>query len=359
MDVENIKKLEKDGLAAIHGVTDEVALEALRVEYLGRNGKITQILKGLKDLSEDERRKFGPLANSLRAVIETALTKKGAEIARSAVHGKLKVEKIDITLPGKKIPVGRLHPLTQLRREVENIFTRMGFDVAEGPEVETEYYNFDALNVPADHPARDMWDTFWIKPTTHDKQQTTSASHQSSVIGRKLMRTHTSPVQIRYMESHQPPFRVIAPGKVFRYEATDASHDIEFFQVEGLAVGKDISVANLKDAMLALFRGLFGREVKIRLRPSFFPFVEPGFEVDMSCIQCKGKGCPVCKHSGFVEVMGAGMVHPNVLRTAGYDPREWRGYAFGVGLDRIAMMKYHIPDIRFFHANDIRFLKQF
>lgn len=339
--MEDVKKITEEALIAIRAAEGEVALEALRVEYLGRNGRLTAILKGLKDLSEEERRKQGPRAQAARQEIETALTERLAHLAKSATTEKLKSERIDVTLPGKKHPVGRLHPLTKLRREVEEIFARQGFEIAEGPEVETEHYNFDALNMPADHPARDMWDTFWLKG---DK---------------KLMRTHTSPVQIRFMETHKPPFRILAPGKVFRYEATDASHDIEFFQVEGLVVGKAISVANLKEAIGALFRGLFGREVAIRLRPSFFPFVEPGFEVDMECLQCGGKGCAVCKHTGFIEIMGAGMVHPNVFKAAGYDPQEWRGYAFGVGLDRIAMMKYKIPDIRFFHANDIRFLKQF
>lgn len=231
-----------------------------------------------------------------------------------------------------KVVRGHLHPLTQIQQKVNDIFTSLGFEIVEGPEVETEWYNFDALNIPADHPARDLWDTFWLKEPENSKL---------------LLRTHTSPVQIRYMETHQPPFRIIVPGRVFRHEASDASHDIQFYQLEGLMVDKEISVANFKAIMNEFFKKLFGESVRTRLRPSFFPFVEPGFEIDMY-----GK-------QGWIEMMGAGMVHPNVFRAVGYNPSDWQGFAFGIGLDRIAMMKYQIDDIRLFYSGDLRFLKQF
>ncbi|MEK7123537.1 MAG: phenylalanine--tRNA ligase subunit alpha, partial [Patescibacteria group bacterium] len=230
----------------------------------------------------------------------------------------------------------------------------MGFETAEGPEAETEYYNFDALNIPADHPAREMWDTFWLR-----QNELKVKSLKLKVEERLLLRTHTSPVQIRYMETHQPPFRIVAPGKVFRYEASDASHDIQFYQIEGLVVDKNISVANLKATIETFYSKLFGKAVKTRLRPSYFPFVEPGFEGDISCVNCGGKGCSVCKQTGWLEMFGAGMVHPNVLRAGGINPNEWRGFAFGMGLDRLAMMKYKISDIRLMHSGDLRFINQF
>lgn len=238
---------------------------------------------------------------------------------------------------------GHIHPLTQVIDRISEIFTSMGFEIADGPEIETEHYNFDALNIPADHPARDMWDTFWLVPPDAGK----------------LLRTHTSPVQVRYMESHTPPFRIVVPGKVYRYEATDATHEAQFHQVEGLVVGADISLAHLKGALDTFFNAFFGTNIALRLRPSFFPFVEPGVEVDISCFKCGGTGCGVCKQSGWIEVMGAGMVHPNVLRTAGVDPGVWRGFAFGMGADRLAMLKYGIDDIRLLYNGDLRLVNQF
>ncbi|MBI2133078.1 MAG: phenylalanine--tRNA ligase subunit alpha [Candidatus Niyogibacteria bacterium] len=345
--MDSIDQIQKTALKDIEKAADEEALKSLKIEYLGRKGKLTKILRELKNLAVEERVLTGKKANLLRRELEENFNKKENLLKARIKKTAFSEEQIDVTLPGRKTLIGHLHPLTKIRNEVEEIFTALGFVVAEGPEMETEHYNFDALNIPADHPAREMWDTFWVDET-------------GAANGKKfLLRVHTSPVQIRYMETHQPPFRLIAPGKVFRYEATDASHDIQFYQVEGLIVGKDTSAANFKNLIPVFFKKLFNKEVKIRLRPSYFPFVEPGFEVDMSCIQCAGKGCPVCSRTGWLEIMGAGMVHPNVFKAVGYNPRLWQGIAFGVGLDRIAMMKYKIPDIRFFHANDIRFLKQF
>lgn len=238
---------------------------------------------------------------------------------------------------------GHIHPLTLVIRDVARIFAELGFEIVDGPEMETEYFNFDALNIPADHPARDMWDTFWIKPK--------SEGH--------LLRTHTSPVQVRYMKEHKPPFAILVPGKVYRYEATDATHEAQFYQAEGLMVGPDITLANLKYILEKFLRELFGGDIVIRLRPSYFPFVEPGVEVDMSCFKCGGKGCSLCKNTGWVEIMGAGMVHPKVLMEGGIDPNHFRGFAFGVGLDRIAMLKYGIDDIRLFYSGDLRLVNQF
>jgi len=251
-----------------------------------------------------------------------------------------KKELFDPTIPGEKTESGSLHPLTLVLKKVEKIFGQMGFSVVLGPEVETERYNFDALNIPKDHPARDMWDTFWLK-------------------GGKLLRTHTSPVQIRYMEKNNPPIKIIAPGRIFRHEATDASHEINFYQLEGLVIGKDISAANFKAIIQEFFSRFFSKVIEARLRPSFFPFTEPSFEVDMSCVVCEGTGCSVCSQTGWIELMGAGMVHPNVLKAGGINPKHWQGFAFGIGIDRLAMMKYKIDDIRLLYSGDLRFLKQF
>lgn len=238
---------------------------------------------------------------------------------------------------------GHLHPLTHVIRHMVGIFRELGFQVAEGPEIETEHYNFDALNIPKDHPARDMWDTFWLKPQNAGR----------------LLRTHTSPVQIRYMEKHKPPIRIVVPGKAFRYEATDATHEAQFYQLEGLLIDKNISLAHLKGVLGKFFEGLFGKHTAVRLRPSYFPFVEPGVEVDVSCFKCGGNGCGLCKESGWIEIMGAGMVHPNVLRGVGIDEREWQGFAFGIGIDRVAMLKYGIDDIRLLYQGDLRLVNQF
>ncbi|MBI5138794.1 MAG: phenylalanine--tRNA ligase subunit alpha [Candidatus Vogelbacteria bacterium] len=252
---------------------------------------------------------------------------------------------IDTTAPGRKIDRGHYHPLTLVIRDIADAFSSLGFEIADGPEIETEYYNFDALNVPKDHPARDMWDTFWLK------------EDGSGV--KKLLRTHTSPVQIRYMETHEPPIRIVVPGRSFRYEATDATHEAQFHQFEGLMIGETVSLASMKYILQEFFSKLFQNETKIRMRPSYFPFVEPGVEIDCSCFKCAGKGCNICKNVGWIEIMGAGMVHPKVLEGVNIDPRKWKGFAFGGGIDRVAMLKYGIDDIRLLFNGDLRLVNQF
>lgn len=317
-------------------------LEKVRVKFLGRkDGELTAVLRSLKNLPDKEKRTIGPAANLLRKELEQALQRKLDEFSALAASKKL-----DVTMPGKKVRVGHPHPLTLVEKEIREIFKSMNFSAVEGPEVETDYYNFDALNIPKDHPARDMWDTFWLK-------------RDAKAADKLLLRTHTSPVQIRYMERNQPPFQIIVPGRVFRYEATDASHETNFHQVEGLMVGSDVTLANFKFVIQEFFKRLFKKDLKIRLRPSYFPFVEPGLEVDIQCVKCGGSGCNICKDSGWLEVMGAGMVHPRVFEAAGYNPRDLRGFAFGLGLERIAMIKYNIPDIRLFYSGDLRFINQF
>jgi len=282
----------------------------------------------LAERPAEEKIRVGKEANRLKSELEALFESKKTAFEKELLAAAAKKERIDITAPGKKVSRGSSHPLSRLRKEAEDIFGSLGFEIIEGPEVETEYYNFDALNIPAEHPAREMWDTFWL--------------------GKKfLMRTHTSPVQIRYMEKHNPPFRIIAPGRVFRHEATDASHEIQFNQLEGLMVGKDVSLADLKGILEQFLRRLMGEKIQIRFKPSYFPFVEPGVEVDMLW------------NGRWLEMLGAGMVHPNVLRAGGLNPNEWQGFAFGVGIDRLAMLKYKIDDIRLFYSGDLRFLRQF
>lgn len=329
-----LKKIRESAEKEIKATENLDRLEELRIQFLGRqSGALTIILRGLKDLPENERKKMGDAANRLRQDIEGLLDKKLSELKRLTSESVLEKEWIDVTRPGIRRPKGHVHPLTKLMREMEDIFTSMGFEIAEGPEVEHEYYNFDTLNIPAKHPARDMWDTFWIKPRSE----------------KLALRPHTSPVQIRYMQGKNPPFRVIAPGRVYRYEATDASHEIQFYQLEGFMVGPDISIANFKSVIQEFFSRLFGGKTEIMLRPSYFPFTEPSFEVDMRKIG----------DTKWLEIAGAGMIHPNVLRAAGQNPNQCQGFAFGMGIDRIAMLKYKIPDVRLFHSGDLKFLKQF
>jgi len=314
-------------------------LDVVYRKYLGKKGELALALRELGKLSADERKKKGPELQAIKKEIDSQVAKKAKELKNTELKGNLESEWLDVSVPGKKVERGHLHPLTLIQNKVNEIFTSLGFEIVEGPEVETEWYNFDALNIPKDHPARDMWDTFWLKEPENEKLKMKNE--------KLLLRTHTSPVQIRYMEKNQPPFRIIAPGRVFRHEASDASHDIQFYQLEGLMVDKEISVANFKAVIGEFFKALFGESAKIRLRPSYFPFVEPGFEVDMY------------GPKGWLEMMGAGMVHPNVFKAAGYNPSDWTGFAFGIGLDRIAMMKYKIDDIRLFYGGDLRFLRQF
>jgi len=311
--------------------------------YLGRKGELTKILRSLGNLPSKERAALGKEANEVRHILQESFDKKQKELGWNKEDQLASV--IDVTAPGEKVEVGHLHPITQTRRKVEEIFGSMGFVVADGPEVEDEWHNFDALNIPAGHPARDLWDTFWLKAKKDNKPL--------------LLRTHTSPVQVRYMQANKPPIRIIVPGRTFRYEATDASHEINFYQVEGLMVDENISVANFKAVIQEFFTRFFDKNVTIRLRPSYFPFTEPSFEVDISCVLCEGKGCSSCGHSGWLEMLGSGMVHPNVLKSVGYNQKNLTGFAFGMGLDRLAMMKYKIPDVRMFFASDLRFLKQF
>lgn len=339
---KKIEEIKNRAENEINNCSDLKILEELKIKYLGRKGEVSQILRSLSDLSLEEKKAVGPRAQALRADLELIFEKKKNEFVSGASRSSL-----DVTRPGKKVKIGHLHPLTIIENEIIDIFKSMNFSVVDsGPEVETEYYNFDALNIPKNHPAREMHDTFWLEK--HDKKN-----------NRLLLRTHTSPMQIRYMETHKPPFQIIVPGRVFRYEATDASHETNFHQVECLMVGKDISLSNFKYIVEQFYSRVFKKKLSVRLRPSYFPFVEPGLEIDIQCVKCGGKGCNICKESGWLEITGAGMVHPNVFKAAGYDPKEYQGFAFGAGVERIAMLKYNIPDIRMFFSGDLKFINQF
>lgn len=350
----NLKSLKKQAQKEINSVKKLEEIDTVSKKYLGKKSELTRILRSLEKMPEAKRKRIGEKANKLKKFLNEAIEKKTKKISPARViDEKIKKEYFDITIPGKKPILGHLHPLTLIKRKAEEIFQSMGFSVIEGPEVETEWYNFDALNIPKDHPARDMWATFWLKEKESPKKRIRTS--------RLLLRTHTSPVQIRYMEKNQPPIRIIAPGRVFRYEATDASHEINFYQLEGLMVDDRgrVNAANFKSIVEEFLKRFLGKETKIRLRPSYFPFTEPSFEVDALCSNCLGKGCSVCSQSGWLEMMGAGMVHPNVLKNSGLTPKWLSGFAFGMGLDRLAMMKYKIDDIRLLYSGDLRFLKQF
>ncbi len=336
----DLKTFKIQALKDIKEAKDLKELDAVYKKYLGKKGELTLFLRSLKDIAEKERKKQGKIANELKKELSSLIGKTSKKLQK--LSPKKHDDWLDVTIPVKKPTLGHLHPLTSIKRQVNEIFQAMGFSIVSGPEVETEWYNFDALNIPKDHPARDAWDTFWLKGSS-----------------RMLLRTHTSPVQIRYMEKNNPPLRIIVPGRCFRHEATDASHDIQFEQLEGLMVGKKISVGNFKAIILEFFQRFFHKSVDIRLRPSFFPFTEPSFEVDMSCVNCKGKGCSVCSQTGWLEMLGAGMVNPEVYKSAGLNPKNWQGFAFGIGIDRLAMMKYKVNDIRLFYGGDLRFLRQF
>lgn len=337
---DQLTALEKDALSAIENAKAPQDLEALRLQYLGKKGELTGVLRTLGTLPPEERSAVGQAANVAKKAIEEALAKRGENLSSARYDVLADEEWIDVTAPGCKVSRGHLHPITQIQYEIEDIFRQMGFSVFSGPQVEDDYHNFQALNIPKDHPARDMQDTFWLSDGN-------------------LLRTHTSPVQVRAMERFQPPLRGIGPGRVFRYEATDASHENTFYQVEGIMVDKGISVAHLTYFMKTLLSQIFGREVEIRLRPGYFPFVEPGFELDIRCLICGGEGCSVCKQVGWVELLPCGLIHPNVLKAGGIDPEEYSGFAFGLGLNRLVMMRYGINDIRYFQSGDLRFLTQF
>lgn len=339
-----IDKIRSYALEDISVAVELNELNNLRIKYLGRNGNLTQILRNLEKYGIVERKVIGEAANKVRFLLETEINNRFKNLQEAEHNKLLDKEQLDTTASINKISVGHLHPVTETIDKATRIFSSMGFEIVGGPEMETEFYNFDALNIPADHPAREMWDTFWLK-SADDKKL--------------LMRTHTSPVQVRYMEIHKPPFRIIVPGKVFRHEATDSRHESIFYQLEGLMVGDDITVANIKSVFEIFFGNFFGKEIKVRLRPSFFPFVEPGLEGDISCMICEGKGCRLCKGTGWLELFGAGMVNQKVFEAAGYPKNKYQGFAFGFGLDRFPMMEYGIDDIRLFHSGDLRFLEQF
>lgn len=343
---ERISAIGEEGTRALQEAKTVALLEAWEVKYLGRKSELNTLLKGLKDLSPEEKKVVGSLANMTKQGLFEAFEKTKSEFAEKNTDWEK--ESIDVTAPGISVHAGHLHPITRLEQEVEDIFTSMGFAIADGPEVEKEHYNFDALNFPKDHPSRDMQDTFWLKGEKKAKD-------------RYLPRTHTSGVQVRYMETHKPPLRVIVPGRVFRNEATDAFHEHTFHQFECLMVDVEgkVNVATFKYIAETFFSKFFGKKVSIRLRPSFFPFTEPSFEFDISCTICDGKGCFTCKQNGWLEIGGAGMVNQRVFEAAGYKPGVYQGFAWGFGLTRLAMMKYKITDIRLLMSGDLRFIRQF
>ncbi|MEE9591357.1 MAG: phenylalanine--tRNA ligase subunit alpha [Thermodesulfobacteriota bacterium] len=336
---ERLEQLEEDALRKLSAAADKDIVTGLKVRYLGRKGELTSITRELSKLPEDERRSLGKLTNDIKKRLEEKITTLLNDFSVKEQEDSLKSGVLDITLPGRRPPLGRIHPVTKLMGEVEEIFLGLGFEVAEGPEVELDYYNFEALNIPKDHPARDMQDTFYIDNEI-------------------LLRTHTSPVQIRYMKTCRPPLRVIAPGKVYRRDS-DLSHTPMFHQVEGFMVDEGITFGDLKGLLTVFLQSLFYKDIGIRFRPSFFPFTEPSAEVDIRCLICEGKGCRVCKDSGWLEILGAGMIHPEVFNSVDYDPTKYSGFAFGVGIERITMLKFGIDDIRLFFENDLRFLEQF
>ncbi|MBQ5765456.1 MAG: phenylalanine--tRNA ligase subunit alpha [Clostridia bacterium] len=337
---QKLEQIKAAALAELASAEDSKAVEELRVRYLGKKGEITAILKQMGSLSPEERPKMGQLANEVRADIENAISTAMAEMGKKAQELRLKKETLDISIPGTVKEVGSLHPLNSTLDKLIDIFKSMGFDVVDGPEVETDYYNFEALNVPADHPARDMQDTFYLSENM-------------------LLRTQTSAAQIRTMEKRKPPIRIICPGRVYRSDDVDATHSPVFHQVEGLVVDKGITMCDLKGTLETMAKEIYGSDTKVKFRPSFFPFTEPSVEVDVSCSECGGKGCRVCKGSGWIEILGAGMVHPKVLLSCGIDPEEYSGFAFGIGLDRLTTTRHKISDIRLLFENDLRFLKQF
>ncbi|MHA7964430.1 phenylalanine--tRNA ligase subunit alpha [Paenibacillus sp. CAU 1782] len=339
---ERLEELRGEALRELQVVESQGALNDLRVKYLGKKGALTEILRGMGSLSAEERPVIGGVANDVRAAIETVIEEKQVAFQEAETNRRLMAETLDVTLPGRALPTGAIHPLNQVAQEIEDVFVGLGYSIAEGPEVESDYYNFEALNLPKNHPARDMQDSFYV---TEDI----------------LMRTHTSPVQVRTMQAKkgESPIKVICPGKVYRRDDDDATHSFQFNQIEGLVVGKGIRMSDLKGTLLQFVQQMFGSQAQIRLRPSFFPFTEPSAEVDVTCVQCGGRGCRMCKGTGWLEILGCGMVHPRVLEMGGYDPEEVTGFAFGMGVERIALLKYGIDDIRHFYSNDLRFLGQF
>lgn len=335
-----LQTIKSQAAAALAQITDPKSLDELRVRYLGKKGELTAILKQMGQLSAEERPRVGQLANEIREAIEQLIEEKSATIKAALLEKQLAGEKLDVTLPGAASPIGKPHPLTRVLDEVKEIFLGMGFSVAEGPEVELDYYNFEALNIPKNHPARDTQDTFYVSDNV-------------------VLRTQTSPVQVRTMEAQKPPIRIIAPGRVYRSDAVDATHSPVFHQIEGLVVDRGVTMADLKGTLELFVKGLYGDDSVVRFRPHHFPFTEPSAELDVQCFSCHGEGCRLCKGEGWIEVLGCGMVHPKVLSICGINPEEYSGFAFGVGLERIVMRRYGIDDLRLFYENDLRFLNQF
>lgn len=339
--LERLAALEERALAELERVTDLPSLESWRVAYLGSRGALRELQRGLGGLPPAERPAVGQAFNRTKQALERAFAERQVALEAEALERELAAQRVDVTLPGRPVPIGRLHPTTLVIKQITDFFVSMGFQVVEGPEVERDLYNFELLNIPKDHPARDMWDTIYVNPPEI------------------LLRTHTSPMQARVMERQQPPVRVVVPGRCYRYEAQDATHEWMFYQIEGLAVAEGLTMADLKGTLSAFARHMFRPDVRTRFRCDYFPFVEPGVDMSISCHVCDGVGCRVCKGAGWIEILGAGMVHPRVLEMVGYDPERYSGWAFGMGPERIAMLKYGIPDIRYFYSNDFRFLEQF
>ena len=337
---EKLEEIRQKALASIEEAKDQDSLNDVRVKVFGKKGEFTQVQKSMKDVAPEDRPKVGAMINEARAAIEEKMTEAREKMQQKALEERLKRETIDVTLPAKKNKIGHRHPNTIALDEVEKIFIGMGFDVVEGPEIEKDYYNFEALNIPANHPAKDEQDTFYINKDI-------------------LLRTQTSPVQVRQMEAKKPPIRMIAPGRVFRADEVDATHSPSFHQIEGMVIDKGITFSDLKGTLEMFVHKLFGEDTKVKFRPHHFPFAEPSAEMDVSCFKCGGKGCRFCKGEGWIEILGCGMVHPKVLRMSGIDPDVYSGFAFGVGLERIALLKYEIDDMRLLYENDIRFLSQF
>ncbi len=337
--IEDLQRLKEEFFKRLDESSNLQDVENLRVEYLGRKGKVTELLKKIPTLPPEERRDFGRACNQLKGELERVLKEKIKEFKEKEKLERLREERIDVTLPGRRKPLGALHPVTKTLKEIVKIFTSMGFSIAEGPEVETDFYNFEALNIPKGHPAREMQDTFYISDEV-------------------VLRTHTSPVQVRVMEKHQPPIQIIAPGKVYRKDA-DVTHTPMFHQVEGLMVDQSVTFSDLKGVLELFLREIFGSDTKVRFRPSYFPFTEPSAEVDIGCVICGGKGCKVCKGTGWLEILGCGMVDPAVFKSVNINPEVYQGFAFGMGVERIVMLKYGIDDLRLFFENDLRFLRQF
>ena len=337
---QELEAIRQRAISELEAAKGQQELETLRVKYLGKKGEVTAILKKMGSLSAEERPVIGQLANEVRTMIEDEITKRAAELKEAILQELLKNEALDVTLPGRQRPLGASHPLSIVLDEIKEIFVGMGFDIVDGPEVETDYYNFEALNIPKNHPARDTQDTFYINENI-------------------LLRTQTSPVQVRVMEKQKPPIRIISPGRVYRSDAVDATHSPLFHQIEGLVVAEGITFADLKGTLETFVKRLYGEDSVVRFRPHHFPFTEPSAEVDVQCFNCHGEGCRLCKGEGWIEILGCGMVHPKVLQNCGIDPEKYSGFALGMGLERVVMRRYNIDDLRLFYENDVRFLKQF